>query len=116
MKKKKLKNYDQNSNKGYIFEKDIEYPKYVHNMCIDSSFLPERMKIKKCKRLVCSLFDKNNYVSHIRTLKQALSHVLIFKKVHKVIQFDQKAWFTSYIGAYTKLRTKAKNDFKKYFF
>ena len=59
-------------------KKDIEYPKNVHNMHSDSSFLPERMKIKKCKRLVCSLYDKNNYVTHIKTLKQALSHVLIF--------------------------------------
>ena len=39
------------------------------------------------QQAVCSLYDKNNYVVHIRTLKQGLNHRL----VHKVIQFNQKA-------------------------
>ena len=56
-----------------------------------SQFLPERMKIKKCNKLVCNLSDKNNYFVHIRTLKQALNHGLILKEVHEVIQFNQKA-------------------------
>ena len=38
------------------------------------------------------------------------------KKVHKVIQYNQKAWLKSYIGLNTKLRTDAKNDFEKDFF
>ena len=33
-----------------------------------------------------------SYFIHIRNLKQALNHGLIFKKVHKVIQFNQEAW------------------------
>ena len=53
---------------------------------------------------------------HIRALKQALNHRLIFKKVHRVIQFNQKAWLKPYINMNTKLRTKAKNDFEKDFF
>ena len=35
------------------------------------------------------LYDKNNYVVHIRALKHALNHGLILKKVHGVIQFNQ---------------------------
>ena len=35
--------------------------------------------------------------------------------MHKVIQFNQKAWLKSYIDMKTKLRTKAKNDFEKDF-
>ena len=53
---------------------------------------------------------------HIRALKQALNHGLILKKVHKVIQFNQKAWLKPYIDMNTKLRTDAKNDFEKDFF
>ena len=38
------------------------------------------MKIKKCRKLVYSIYDKNNYVVDIRTLKQALNYGLIQKK------------------------------------
>ena len=41
-------------------------------------FLPERMEINKCKKLVCDLFNKKKYVAHINTLKQALNHGLKF--------------------------------------
>ena len=86
------------------------------NLNRDLPFLPERNKIKKCDKLVCSKHDKEKYVVHIRALKQALNHRLILKKVHKVIQFNQKARLKSYIDANTKLKTEAKNDFEKDFF
>ena len=38
------------------------------------------------------------------------------KKVHKVIQFNQKAWLKPYIDMNTKLRDDGKNDFEKDFF
>ena len=62
-----------------------------HGLDDDLPFLPERMKIGKCKKLVCNLYDKKNYVVHIRSLKQALNHGLILKKVHRLIQFNQEA-------------------------
>ena len=43
-------------------------------------------------------------------------HGLKLKKVHKVLQFNQKAWFKPYIEKNTELRKKAKNDFEKDFF
>ena len=52
----------------------------------------------------------------MRTLKQALNHGLILKKVHQVIQFNQKAWLKPYINMNTKLRKEAKNEFEKDFF
>ena len=52
----------------------------------------------------------------VSALKQALSHGLIFKKVHKVIQFNQEEWLQPYINENTKLRTEAKKWFWKRFF
>ena len=57
-----------------------------------------------------------NYIVHVRSLKQALDHGLILKNVHKVIQFNQEAWLKRHIDMNTKLRTEAKNYFKKDFF
>ena len=73
-----LKNYDEDSEKGYVLEVDVYYPKNLHDLHSDLTFLPERMKINKCSKLVCNLYDKNNYIVHIRSLKQALNHGLIF--------------------------------------
>ena len=50
-----IKNYDGNSDNGYIFEADIEYPKNLHKQHSDLPFLPEKMKIKKCNKLVCNV-------------------------------------------------------------
>ena len=98
-----IKNYDEDSNKGYFLEVDVEYPKNLYNLHSDLPFLPERLKIEKCNKLVCNVYDKKNYVVHIKALKQALNHGLILKKVHKVIQFNQEAWLKPYIDMNTKL-------------
>ena len=111
-----IKNYDEDSNVGYFIEADIKYPKELHNKHSDLPFLPERMKVNKCKKLVCTLYDKKDYVDHIRSLKQALNNGLKIKKIHKVLKFYQRAWIKSYIDMNTYLRKNAKNDFEKDFF
>ena len=55
-----IKNYDENNDKGYILEVDVKYPKKLHNIHSDLPFLPKRMKIDKCKKLVCNLLNKKN--------------------------------------------------------
>ena len=64
--------------KGYIFEVDMKHPKKLHDLHSDLPFLPERMEINKCKKLVCNLFNKKKYVVHINSLKQALNNGLKF--------------------------------------
>ena len=75
-----IKNYNENDKKGYILEVDVKYPKTLHDLHSDLPFLPERMEINKCKKLVCNLYDKKKYVVHINSLKQALNHGLKLKK------------------------------------
>ena len=53
-----IKNYDKDSNVGYFIEADIEYPKVLHILHSDLPFLPERMEVNKCKKLICNLYDK----------------------------------------------------------
>ena len=42
-----IKNYDEDSDKGYLLEVDIEYPKYLHKLHEDLPFLCERRKKNK---------------------------------------------------------------------
>ena len=44
---------------------------------------------------------------------QAFNHGLVFKKVHRVIKLNQKAWLKLYIDVNTKLRNKAMYDFER---
>ena len=53
-----IKNYDKDSDKGYILDVDVEYPKHLHDLHSDLPFLPERMKIDKYNKLACNLYDK----------------------------------------------------------
>ena len=57
------KNYCKDSDIGYTFEGDIEYYPELHDLHSDLPFLPERMKINKCNKLVCTLYDKKTMLS-----------------------------------------------------
>ena len=49
-------------------------------------------------------------------MKQAVNHGLRLKKVHRSIEFNQKAWLKPYIDMNTELRKQAKYYFEKDFF
>ena len=110
-----IKNYNINSDVGYFLEVDIEYPKQLWSCQKDLPFLPERKKLGKVEKLVCSIEDKEKYVIQIRALKQALNHGLVLKDANRVIKFNQEAWLKPYIDVNTKLKTEAKNEIEKDF-
>ena len=91
-----IKNYDENSDQEDILEVDIEY-------------LENLFKLRE-------QHDREKYVVQIRALKQALNRWLILKRVHRVIEFNQKALLKPYIDMNTELRREAKNEFEKHFF
>ena len=57
--------------------------------------------------------NMKNYVVHIKSSNQAVNHGLIIKKVHRVIQFNQKAWLKPYVDINPKLRKEAKMILKR---
>ena len=83
-----MKNYDENIDEGYFLEVDVEYPKQLFGSHKELPFLPERRKLEKVEKLICSIKDKEKYVMQIRALKQALNHGLKLKKVHRIIKFQ----------------------------
>ena len=111
-----IKNYKENDNKGYILEVDVKHPKRLHKLHSDLPFLSERMKIDKCNKLVCNLFNKKKCVTHINSLKQALNNGLKLKKIRRVIEFNQKESLKPYTDMDTELRKAANNDFEKDYF
>ena len=64
-----IKNYNENSDIGYFLEVDIDYPKELFNLHKDLPFLPERKKVEKVEKLICSIQKKKKNVIHIRALK-----------------------------------------------
>ena len=58
--KKFIQNYDDDSSKGYILEVDDSYSKRLQEIHSDFLFLPECMKIEKCQKHVCSMYDVKN--------------------------------------------------------
>ena len=95
-----IRNYDENNDKGYFLEVDVDYPKKLFDLQKDLPFLLERKKANKVKKLICSIEDKEKYVIHIKVLKQALNHRLVLKKVLRVIQFNQRDWLYMVIYGY----------------
>ena len=87
-----VKNYIEESDERYFLEVDIQYLEKLHKRHNNLPFLPERMKIEKAEKLVAEVHNKAEYHIHIRNLKQALNHGLVFflkkKKADRLIKFN----------------------------
>ena len=59
-----IKKYDENSYIRYFLRVDIDYPEELFNLHRDLPFLPERKKVNKLEKLICSIVDKEKYVIH----------------------------------------------------
>ena len=46
-----VEQYNEDSDEGYFFEVDVQYPKNLDNLHKDLPFLHERMKIEKVEKL-----------------------------------------------------------------
>ena len=62
--------YNGESDKGYFLEVDVQYLENIHNLHNDVPFSPKIIKIEKFEKLAANLYDKEEYVIHIRNLTQ----------------------------------------------
>ena len=109
----KLMNF---SEKGYLLEVDVAYPRELHDYHNDLPFMCERMVIGRVEKLIPNLYYKKRYIIHIRALDQELKHGLVLECIHRGIEFKQSAWMKEYIDFNTKLRTAAASFFEKDFY
>ena len=106
----------KDTNQGFIFEVDLDYPSSLWKTHNDYPLAPQKVKIDKTEKLIRSFLPKNHYVLHYKNLKQYLEEGMILKKVHRGIKFVQSPWMEPYIRKNTDLRKEAKNAFEKDFF
>ena len=119
---------------GWILEVDLEYPKHLHKLHNNYPLAPEKLSVKEewlssyqtdllenksminITKLVPNLMDKTKYVVHYRNLQIYLSLGMKVKKVHRILEFNEKPWMEPYIRLNTELRKKAKSAFEKDFY
>ena len=63
-----------------MLEVDVEYPKNLHDFHSDLVFLPERIKINKCKKLVCNLYDEKKLCCSYKIIKASIKSWANVKK------------------------------------
>ena len=74
MVEKDIRSYNEESDKGYFLEVDVQNLCNLHN---DLPFLRQRMKIEKAEKLLANLHNKSEYFKHAKNLKQASNHKLV---------------------------------------
>ena len=87
------KKYNEESDKEYFLEINVQDFERLHEIHNDLPFLLEKMEIEKVEKLVSTLHEKKTeYVIRIRNLKLVLNHALIVRRLHRVIKFNQNPW------------------------
>jgi hypothetical protein len=124
-----VKNVTHKEGKGHILEVDLEYPQKIQKHHNDYPLAPERMTVKKdwlsdyqtelvesdnmAEKLVPNLMDKEEYVIHYKNLELYLSLGMKLKKIHRILEFNEKPLMEPYIRMNTELRRKANLRLRK---
>ena len=106
----------RNTNMGYIFEVDLEYPRKLWDKHNDYPLAPEKMVVNGVDKLIGSFKPRSHYVVHYHNLKQYLEMGMRLTAVHRGISFYRSPWMASYISKNTELRKTAANSFERDFF
>jgi hypothetical protein len=127
-------NFDAEGDEGIFIKCDLEYPKELHDIHNNYPLAPESRVIDvkelspyqinqckvheekhndKIKKLVPNLYNKKEYVVHIKNLQYYLSKGLKLGKIHAVLKFKQTDFLKPYIMFNTMKRAASKNEFEK---
>ncbi|XP_045187034.2 uncharacterized protein LOC123544936 [Mercenaria mercenaria] len=121
----------KDSDKGYIFVVDLEYPEELHDrddgypMCPENAVITKDMlspythqlaekcgiKLKDDRKLCQTFHDKTRYATHYLTLQHYLSHGMVLKRIHRVIEFTQSRWLEEFMTYTCTKRKEATNEF-----
>ena len=66
-----IENYNEDSDKGYFFEFDLQYAEELHELHNYLPFLLKIMKIGKVEKLLANMYDKKEIKPSIKKLSQA---------------------------------------------
>ena len=67
-----IKNYNENSDIGDFVEVDIDYPKELFNLHEDLPLLPERKKVNRFEKFICSIEDKEIICFSNKSFKKSI--------------------------------------------
>ena len=75
-----IKNYDEKGDVGYLLVVDIEHPKTLRMLHNDLPFLPEKIKINNCPKLICNITDKEKIFNSYCCTKTSIKSWSSIKK------------------------------------
>lgn len=118
--------------KGYVLLVDLDYPAHLHDMHNDYPLAPEKCNVSfedlspyakdQClshslrsslgtTKLLNNLGDKRYYAVYYKTLRLYINLGLVLKKVHKILEFEERPIMKDYIEFNAKKRQQATNNF-----
>ena len=120
---------------GYFVEVDLHYPPSLHDYHQDFPLAPSKniveddwlsdyqvnlreshnLPLSKVPKLLQTFFDKEHYVLHYKLLKLYVNLGLLVRKMHRVLQFTQNNWLTTYITLNSEKRQAVSNKFEKFY-
>ena len=129
---------DREGSEGVLLEVDLEIDPELHHKlnelppapikrCVNPDELSRTYQqplmldietgrgIYRTPKLICDLANKTGYIAHYSTLQEYIKMGVKVTKVHRGIQFTQKAWMAEYINFNTFKRSQARNEFEKNF-
>jgi hypothetical protein len=111
-----LPSMDINGSTGFVVEVDLKIPSHLHDLCDDLPLAPEKAKVPKewltpymvdllgekrfysSEKLLLTHLPKEHYIIHFALLKFYLEMGATITKIHRMITFQQSAFFEPYIS------------------